>query len=73
MIEKPDGSFSPITDLNENEENFAPNDSSNSVPNNSRFKRRRHKRVVKNSGANRYESLYGIGILILLTLKSKII
>ena len=62
MIEKPDGSFSPITDLNENDENFTPNNSSNSLSNNPRLKRRRNKGVVKNSSANRYKPSYRIGI-----------
>ena len=54
VIEKPDGSFSPITDLNENEDHFAPNSANSSVLNHSRMKRRKNKRLPKTSNANRY-------------------
>ena len=53
VIEKPDGSFSPITDLNENDERFTPNSSNSSVLNHSRSKRRKNKRLLKKLNTNR--------------------
>ena len=54
VIEKPDGSFSPIADLNENDENYTENSSNSSTLTDSISKHAKRRDMPKKRGTYRY-------------------